>query len=157
MMAFLRSDRDDLAELIDLLRRTEVDAAEACSNAAREIRDEPLTRGTLLSFLAEHEQHRRALEGVLPSLGRYAGKTPTGMSVDPAKARKRPGTTAVLAVIRRNAEVAVRRYQAALRAVPEPLEPLIRAQCNAWLRHRAWLTARIDAFARTRGSHPSLA
>lgn len=157
-MAFLRSERDELAELIDLLRRTERDAAEACRKAADEIRDEPLTRGTLLAFLAEYEQHRLALERVLPSFGRYVGRTETGIAVDPAITRgRRPGTTAVLSVIRRNAEIAVRRYQAALRTVPETLVPLVRAQCNAWLRHRAWLTARIDAFSRTRGSHPSLA
>jgi rubrerythrin len=154
-MARLWSDRDQIAELLDLLRRTEIDAAEACRTAADLIRDEPLTRGTLLSFQAEHEQHRRELEKILPSFGLPRGRTATELTADPAIIRGERGTTAMLRIIRKNAEIAVRRYQAALRVVPEALIPTIRAQCNAWLRHRAWLTARIEAFARTRGSYPS--
>lgn len=154
-MALLRGDREQLAELLDVLRRTEIDAAKACRAAADAIRDEPLTRGTLLSFLAEHEQHRRELEKLLPSAGRPRGRTPTELTADGAIFLDDRGTTAILRVIRRNAEIAVRRYQQALRVVPESVVPMIRAQCNAWLRHRAWLTARIDAFSRTRGSHPS--
>ena len=156
-MALLRSDRHQLADTIDQLRRIEKDAAEACRAAASEVRDEPLTRGTLLSFLAEYEQQRRALEGVLPSLGAPKATSETGLVADPARFRGNSGTTALLRIIRRNAEVAVRKYQAALRAVPETLVPLVRSHCNVWLRHRAWLTARIDAFARTRRSVPSLA
>jgi len=155
-MALLRSERDQLAEVIDLLRRTEKDAAQACGAAAEQVRDEPLTRGTLLSFLAEHEQHRRELERILPTLGRYDGLVETGLTADAASFRNQRSTTSLLRVIRRNAEVGVRRYQAALRTVPETLVPLVRAHCNAWLRHRAWLTARIDAFSRMRASHPSV-
>jgi len=154
-MLFRRNVRDELAETIDLLRRVERDAAEACRAAAEEVRDEPLTRGTLLSFLAEHEQHRRALERVLTELGKPHGRAPTGITADAASFRVHGSTTPVLRIVRNNAEVGVRRYQAALRVMPETLVPLVRAQCNAWLRHRAWLTARIDAFARARDSYPS--
>lgn len=151
-MRFLRARNDQLAERLDALRRIELDAAAACRRAVELLpADEPLTRGQLMSFLAEHEQHASALGALLSKLPTVRKTVPTGLSEDFAG---RSSSTPILRVIRRNAEIGVRAYQAALSLVPERLVPVVRTHTNAWLRHRAWLTARIDAFARTRDSHP---
>lgn len=164
-MRFGRHRDRDLANLLDELRRIEIDAAAACRRAIERLADEPLTRGQLLSMLSEHESHRVALERLLRSGGlertlsklpASRGGLPTGLLYEASAFDGRRGSTAVLRVIRGNAEVAVRRYQAALRQVPPALEPVIRDQTNVWLRHRAWLTARIEAFARTRDSQSTL-
>jgi hypothetical protein len=152
MLSFLRSRNEQVAARIAELRQIELDAAEACRLAVELLPpDEPLTRGQLLSFLAEHEQHAYRLATLLTKLPRVK-HAPTSTLVKDFNGR---GSTGILRVIRKNAEIGVRTYQHALTLVPEPLVPLIRTQTNAWLRHRAWLTARIDAFARTRDSHPN--
>lgn len=151
-MGILWTGKDELAELIDVLRRTSEEAASACREAARVIAHEPLTRGQLLSFQTEHEEHRVELESLARRLPKPRRQLPTGL--EPSVSRR--GTTAVLRVLRQNAETAVRRYQAALPNVPDSLLLPLRAQCNVWLRHRAWLTARIDAFSRTRPSRDSV-
>jgi hypothetical protein len=155
-MRIIRDRNQDLATLIDELRRMEIDASAACNKAVEALPDEPLTRGQLLSMLSEHEYHRAALEEILTKLPRVRSTAPTGLLSDASAFEGRRGSTAFLRIIRKNAELAVRRYQAALGVVPAALEPIIRAHTNVWLRHRAWLTARIEAFSRARDSHPSV-
>ncbi len=155
-MRFARDRNRDLPALLDELRRIEIDAAAACRKAVDRLPDEPLTRGQLLSMIAEHEEHRAALDQMLSKLPSPRSATETGLVSEGRGFEGRRGSTAVLRVIRNNAEVAVRRYQSALREVPPSLEPAIRDQTNVWLRHRAWLTARIEAFARTRDSYDTL-
>lgn len=128
-----RSDREILDELLAL----EVDAVGACLRAVEAVRSDPLTRGALLSFLSEHEQHASALE----ALGARR-RAPPGRDHGPFE-----GANAALKQLRADAELAVRRYRAAMVRASPTFVPAIRAQCNAWLRHRAWLVARIDAFA----------
>lgn len=143
-MALFRKE-SDTAEIVDLLRRTEADAAEACRRAATLISGEPLTRGALLAFAAEHEDHRAALEAIAARLPRPSARSaPTGISTERMTS---PGSA--LRVLRQHAELAVRRLGEAMTRVPDGLVPTIRGQRNVWLRHRAWLGARIDAFARS--------
>lgn len=156
MLRFLRTRNYHLAEKLDELRRLEHDAAEACRGAVELLpADEPLTRGQLLSYLAEHEQHAAALGGMLTKLPTVRHGNPSGVSAGAGAFEGRRGSTSILRVIRRNAELGVRKYQEVLTEAPQELEAVIRSHTNAWLRHRAWLTARIDAFSRTRDSHPS--
>ena len=150
-MRFLRNRNEGLSNLLEELRCLEDDAARACRLALEAMPDEPLTRGQLFSFLSEYEAHRAELAGMLSKLPRPRKAPPSGLS---DHLGGRSGSIAILRVIRRNAEVGVRRYQQALANASEELAPMVRSHTNAWLRHRAWLTARIDAFARTRESHP---
>lgn len=155
-MRFIRDRKQDLANLLDELRRMEIDAAAACQRGVEALPDEPLTRGQLLSMLAEHEDQSATLEKILSKLPPVRSAPPTGLLSEGGAFEGRRGSTAVLRVIRKNAELAVRRYQAALSVVPSSIEATIRAHTNVWLRHRAWLTARVEAFSRARDSHPSV-
>ncbi|MBI2395619.1 MAG: hypothetical protein HYV09_38995 [Deltaproteobacteria bacterium] len=142
-MAIFRKE-PGTAETVDLLRRTEADAAEACRRAATLISGEPLTRGALLAFAVEHEDHRIALEAIAAKLPRPRGHPETGISTERMTS---PGSA--LRALRQHAELAARRLGEAMTRLPDGLVPTIRAQRNVWLRHRAWLGARIDAFARS--------
>ncbi len=134
-----RSPRDNLDELLHI----ELAAADACRRAADAARTDPLTRGAILSFLSEHEQHASALEAL-------GARRPARSSARPSGAggqSRFESATAALRRLRADAEVAVRVYRVAMERASPARVPVIRAQRNAWLRQRAWLGARIDAFA----------
>ncbi len=156
-MAFLRTHREPRIEVVEALCQLEGDAATACREAVSRVTDEPLTRGTLLSFLAEYEAHEQALRARIARAAKHGRRPASELETAPSAFRRARGTTEVLRVLKQNAEIAVRRYRAAMRVVPDDLLTTVRDQCNAWLRHRAWLTARVDAFTRTRSSSPSYA
>lgn len=156
MLRFLRTRNHHLAEQLAELRRLELDAAEACRRAVDVLPpDEPLTRGQLLSYLSEHELHAATLATMLTKLPPPRGVAVSAVAAGPHVFEGRRGSTSILRVIRRNAELGVRKYQDVLDEVPHDFVTVVRAHTNAWLRHRAWLTARIDAFSRTRDSHPT--
>lgn len=140
-MAFLR--RQAPLELVDWLRRTESDAAECCRRAASAIVGDPLTRGAVLAFALEHEEMAAAWARVQPP--ESESRTSTDIVWD-ADASSSP--SAALTLLRRQAEIGVRRLGEAMERLSPQLAILARTHRNAWLRHRAWLGARIDAFTR---------
>jgi len=53
-------------------------------------------------------------------------------------------STTALSELRRQAELAVRRYGEAMERLPPPYASLARTHRNVWLRQRAWLGARLS-------------
>jgi hypothetical protein len=128
------------------------EAIEAYASAIEAIVDEPMTRGTLEAFLREHVRHAEEHERLLRSLGgepRHGFDRRVLVTERDAYAVL-PGTTAVLRLLKANEDVVVHRHQEALRAAgPGHVSDAIRGACNAELRHRAWIAARVDAFQRS--------
>jgi rubrerythrin len=141
-------------ELVSALREAlllEREALDAYAAAIVRLGDEPLTRDTAMSFLSAHERHFDELDARLRRLGVQvveASDTPRRL-LPPERFSELSGTTAALRLLRVNADELVRRYRELLaRPLPEAELAMIRRICNDELRHRAWLAARIQAFAR---------
>lgn len=131
------------SDLVDWLRRTESDAAECCRRAASAIVGDPLTRGAVLAFALEHEEMAAAWARVQPP--RSVSRTSTDIAWE-RDASSSPSEA--LTLLRRHAEIGVRRLGDAMERLAPPLAQMARSHRNAWLRHRAWLGARIEAFTR---------
>lgn len=143
-----------------MLEALERDAATACRHAAEALDADPITRGTLLSHLVEHESFATRLDGLrtiadapMPALDPRARLVTDRFVTDRSAFASTRTTTAVLRLLRRNAEIGVRAYRAVLDDLDGPAHLVVRDQCNAWLRQRAWLGARVDAFSGERAAN----
>lgn len=140
-------------EVVSVFREAlllEREALGAYAAAIGRLADEPLTRDTAAAFLSAHERHFDALGTRLRALGVQE------VQPDASPPRLLPaerfadarGTSAALLLLRMNADELVRRYRELLtHPLPEDDLSTLRRICNDELRHRAWLAARVQAFA----------
>lgn len=146
--------RAHLIDSIDALLTLEREAIQAYATAIDYVVDEPMTRATLVSFRADQLRHLSELQGLWSALSPTASKPPSATSDALIKDRSAyaglPGTTAILRVLKANEDLLVRRYRAVLQErLPPGVLDVIRAHTNDQLRHRAWIAARVDAFAKS--------
>ena len=146
-----RSRSKSVVSTLHSLLQLDRESIEAYRLALEHLVDDPMARDTLESFCVDHERHVRELRVMLRAFGgddrldegRLLPRGPTDFS-------GLPGTVPVLRALKANEDQVVRAYQAALSIdAPADCLDIVRRNCNDQLRHRAWLTARVDAFSRT--------
>lgn len=151
-MPLLRSTVREIVQVFREALRLEREALDGYAVAIARLGEEPLTRDTAMSFVSAHERHVADLERALLQLGsRPMPEEPESPRrlVPPERFSEAFGPTPTLNILKSNSDEIVRRYRALLaRALPEDALDTLRRICNDELRHRAWLAARMQAFAR---------
>lgn len=140
-------------EVVSVFREAlllEREALDAYAAAIACLADEPLTRDTAMAFLSAHERHFDALRTRLRALGvqQLEPDDSPRRLLPPERFAEPHGTSGALLLLRMNADELVRRYRQLLtHPLSEDDLSALRRICNDELRHRAWLAARIQAFA----------
>jgi rubrerythrin len=166
---FLRASVREIVQVLREALRLEREALDGYAAAISQLGEEPLTRDTAMSFVSAHERHVEELTRALRGFGRPPDaedpESPRRL-LPPERFAEAHGPTATLKLLKSSSDEVVRRQRALLaRSLPEAVLETLRRVCNDELRHRAWLAARVQAFARTErrtsvppaGERPSVA